>query len=287
MERVAERIPDLWRLKEDAARLYQLYLCRLQANRLHERVICACRQIRRYATQGPGINHGLFTYSFEIDALCQLQDYRAAWRQLRQRESKVFGKRLNLAHRQWSERDRWELAFSYAPLLFFLGRYRQGCALLEASLEFSFKSEKVRSYDMLFHVYNGDQQPPDRCRVTLAHFYDRLGKCLRDWQHWKAFVNGFHARLFRLSGVSREQLFADPGQLAAFVSKLVNVRDERTTSGVGGGQSDLIESAAKVHKRQLAMRRKLDEFAVRIKPVQDRTDRKLQELFPELQGLPT
>lgn len=59
---------------------------------------------------------------------------------------------------------------------------------------------------------------------------------------------------------------------------------ERTTSGVGGTQSDLTDSAAKVRNRQETRQQKLDEFRERIKPVQERTNRKLQELFPEFAG---
>jgi hypothetical protein len=66
----------------------------------------------------------------------------------------------------------------------------------------------------------------------------------------------------------------------------MEVRAERTTSGVVGSQSDLIESAAKVSKRQEATRQELDEFEKRIKPARERTKRKLQELFPELRRLP-
>jgi hypothetical protein len=280
-----ESIPDLWRAKEDAARLYQLYLCYLHMNRLHERVVSACRQIRRYAARGPGATEGLFTFSYEIDSLCDLKDYKTAWRQLRLRESILFGKRIDLAQRQWSPRDGWDLAFYYAPLLFFLGRYRQGCTLLETSLGSWITGRRVRSYDLLCHVYNGDEPPWHRCHVTLTHFYGRLGQDLREWRHWEAFVSGFHPRLFRLSGVRREDLLANSGHLAVFFDKLMAVQDERTTSGVGGSQSDLIESAAKVRKRQESTQRKLGEFREWIKPVQERTNRKLEEFFPELQGL--
>jgi hypothetical protein len=283
---VAEAIPDLWQAKEDAARLYPLYLCRLQMNHLHERVVAACPRIRRHAARGPGPTEGLFTFSFEIDSLCELKDYHTAWRRLRLRDKIAFGERLDLRGRAWSSADAWELAFSYAPLLFFLGRFRQGCELLETSLGFWFGGRKARSFDILFHVYNGDDEPWHRCRVTLSHFYGRLGKDLRQWRHWEAFVNGFHPRLFRLSGVRSEELMVDPGRLAVFLDKLMEVQAERTISGVGGSQSDLIDSAARVRKRQEATQQQLDEFKERIRPVQERTNRKLQELFPELQGLP-
>lgn len=283
---MADAIPDLWRAKEDATRLYELYLCRLWMNHRHERIVAVCPQIRRYAARGPGPPEGLFTFSFEIDSLCDLKDYRAAWRRLRVREETVYGERFDLRSREWSGADGWELAYWYAPLLYFLGRYRQGCSLLETSLGFCFDGRKARSFDILFHVYNGDEEPCHRCRVTLSHFYRRLGKDLRQWRHWEAFVNGLHARLFRLSRVRRDELLADPRRLAVFFDKLMEARAERTTSGVGGSQSDLIESAPKVRKRQEATRKTLDAFEKRIKPVQDRMNRKLQELFPDLRELP-
>ena len=46
---------------------------------------------------------------------------------------------------------------------------------------------------------------------------------------------------------------AEPARLKVFAQKLMAVREERSSSGVGGGLSDLIESAAKVKKRQDAM----------------------------------
>ena len=151
---------------------------------------------------------------------------------------------------------------------------------------FSFVGRNARSFDILFHVYNGDEEPSNLCRVTLSHFYGRLGRDLHQWRHWEAFVNGFHPRLFRLSGVRSDELMADPARLEEFFDKLMDVRAERTTSGVGGSQSDLIDSAAKVSKRQDAAQRKWDEFHERIKPEQERINRKLRELFPELPGLP-
>jgi hypothetical protein len=71
-------VPDLWRAGDDALRLYELYLIRLLMNDLHDRIISACRIIRRYAARGPGRQEGLFTFSWEIDSLCALQQYEAA-----------------------------------------------------------------------------------------------------------------------------------------------------------------------------------------------------------------
>jgi hypothetical protein len=278
-------IPDLWRAKEDASRLYSLYLAHLSMNGRYEQVVAACPKIRRYAARGPGAKEALFAFSFELDALVELKRYRQAWRRLRLREETVFGKRFNLLRREWSADDSWDLCWCYAPLLFFLGRYRQGCALLEISLDSWFGDQKVRSYDVLFHVYNGDEEPDNRCRVTLKHFYTRLGKNLSEWRHWEKFVNGFHPRLFRLAGVSREELLADSEQLGGFFDNLMGVRAERTTSGVTRGQADLIESPRKVQEWQEATQAERLEFHERSSASRKHINNKLRELFPEIASL--
>src|SRR5580704_5444541 len=106
-------------------------------------------------------------------------------------EEIAFGQRFDLRSRQWSKADAFELAFSYAPLTYFLGRYRQGAQFLETSLDFWLRGKKVEIFDILSRVYNGEIEPSNRCRVTLSHFYARLGRDLRQWRGWRAFVNGF------------------------------------------------------------------------------------------------
>jgi hypothetical protein len=282
---MAERIPDLWRLNEDAPRIYHLYVCRLKMNGLHERVVTASRQIRRYAARGPGHKDGLFTFSYEIDSLCELNNYKAAWRQLRVYQDRAVGERFDLAHRNWSVEEEPWLTFYFAPLLFYLKRYRLGCSLLETALSFSFDGKNVQSYDLLFHVYNDDEVPRNLCRVTLAHFYTRLGKRLHEWRYWEAFVNGFHSRLFRLAGVGREELLADSQRLPAFFDRLMAIRAERTASGYTRGQADLIQSLAKVKAWHEAQQRKTAQFDDRIRPTSERHDAKLLQLFPELRNL--
>ena len=56
--RMTTQLPDLWRARADPDRMYQLYLARLQMNGLHDRVVAACRQIRRYAARGHGVRCG-------------------------------------------------------------------------------------------------------------------------------------------------------------------------------------------------------------------------------------
>ena len=119
---MTEAILDLWRANEDASRLYQLYLCRLQMNGSDERVVAVCPQIRRYAARGPGPAEGLFAFAFEIDSLCSLKDYQTAWRRVRRWEEIVHGQRLDLRGHYWSVEDARALEIYYAPLLYFLGQ---------------------------------------------------------------------------------------------------------------------------------------------------------------------
>lgn len=228
---------------------------------------------------------GLFTFSFEIDALCDLKQYAIAWRQLRSREEIIFGEKFDLERHEWKGAGIAELEWAYAPLLFFNGRYRLGCSMLEAALELWFVGDKLQSYDLLFHVYNGDKVPTHRCRVTLAHFYDRLGKSLLEWRHWEEFVNGFHPKLLRMGGVRREELLADANRLPGLFAKLLAIRNERTPTRIGGSQSDLTDSAGMVRKRQDAIRKKLKASEKRARARHDLFDAKLKQLFPELREL--
>ena len=279
---MSNAIPDLWQLKEDASRLYQIYLAQLQGHHQHERVIKACRQIRRFAKRGPGSEAGLFTFHFEIDSLCELKDYKTAWRQLRVNEKLAYGKQINIASQQWTDQDQMQLRYSYAPLLYFLGRYREGCQLLEIWMDSWFAGQTVHSYDLLLDVCNGEPEPSHKCRVTLAHFYTHLNKDLQSWRHWEAFVSGLHPRLFRLTGVHRDDLLSDATHLAMFVNKLVDIRDARVTSGIGGSQSDVIGSSTKVVKRQEELLQRVNDFHERNRSARKKIDQKLRELFPEV-----
>jgi hypothetical protein len=277
-------IPDLWSAGEDQERLYALYLLALARHGQHGRVVTACRAIRRHAARGPGVSAALFTCDCELDALCALGRYGAAWRRLREREAILFGERLDLRRREWPAEMASQLEYAYAPLLYFLGRERRGCALLEAALESAFIGPRVRSFDILFRIANGDPEPESRYQVTLKHFYDRLGKNLREWRRWGAFVDGLHPRLFRLAGIDRRDLLGDGAALTPLVNRLLEVRDARTFTGVGGAQADLLDSPARVQRRQEALAEKLDRFEERIAPVHAEVEAKLRALFPELDG---
>ncbi|MBI1899770.1 MAG: hypothetical protein HYS13_01490 [Planctomycetia bacterium] len=276
------RIPDLWRMKEDAHRLYQLYLSRLQSIGCHERVVAACRQIRRYAARGPGMKEALFTFSIEIEALCDLRRYQAAWRAERRREEIVCRKRLDLRRRKWSAKDVWVLRYDFWQLLYFLGRYRVGCAMLESALRYSLRKTPGRSYDLFYYVFNDEVNPTHRCRVTLKHFYDRLGRGLHEWNDWNAFVDGFHPRLFQLAKVGRERLRADPSLLEAFERSLRTLQKQRTISRITRGQQDLVERPARVRKWQKATAAARKKFEQAIQPTRAEFEATLLKLFPEL-----
>lgn len=277
------RLPDLWKAKVDAERMYQIYLARLQMNGLHDRAISACPQIRRYAAQGPGRRAGLFTFSFEVDCLVRQKAYSTAWRRVQLRDQIIRQRRIPIARRRWTPKDFWELCFTYAPLMYFLERHAFGRSLLETALGFWYRRPDADSFDILFHVCNADDEPRILPRVTLTHFYRRLGRDLGQWILWPRFVDGLAAPLFRIAGVKRKALLGDPSQLAMFFANLMRVRDARTTSGVTRGQADIIESPAKVRQWQDATRDKSARF--RSDPARMRTQATLLQYFPELEGL--
>lgn len=276
-------IPDLWEAKADAERMYQLYLARLQMNGLHDRAVGACRQIRRYAAHGPGRRAALFTFSFQVDSLVKQRKYLAAWRQVQLRDQIIRGRRIALNRRKWSPKDFSQLSYTYAPLMYFLGRYALGCKLLETALGFWYRRPRAESYHILFHVYNADDEPRILPRVTLSHFYRRLGRDLKEWALWPTFVRGLAAPLFRIAGVERKVLLEDSSQLVAFFANLMRVRDMRVTSGVTRGQADIIESPAKAKRWQDGTRAKSERF--RSDPARARTQALVLQHFPELVGL--
>jgi hypothetical protein len=282
---VVNPIPNLWATNDDAERLYRIYLGHLQLHRMESRIIEVCPVIRRYAAKGPGRIAGLLTFHSEIDALCELKQYDIAWKRLRLRDEIAFGKPVNVRTHVWSPAKFPDLTWYYAPLLYFQGRFREGCRLLETALDFYFAETTDRSYGVLFHIYNDDREPWHRCRVTLSHFYRRLGVELGSWRHWETFVNGFPPKVFRLVGVPRETLLKQPSRLRGFFRKLIDERDRRESAGVDFGLADLIDSPAKVQKRQEMVSRERAETKREIEATRAEIYGRLKELFPELRKL--
>jgi hypothetical protein len=173
------------------------------------------------------------------------------------------------------------MMYDYAPLLYFRGRYEEGCRLLETALGMSIESGNVPSYDLLFHVYNGDRRPKIRPRVTLTHFYEKLEKSLTHWKHWEAFINGFSPKLFYVGRVQRKELLEHPERLEDFFRRLMEVRDRRTTSGVTRGQKDLIGNPKEIKKWQDDTRLCLEKL--QRKQAVSHLNARLQRLFPDVE----
>lgn len=74
--------------------------------------------------------------------------------------------------------------------------------------------------------------------------------------------------------------------MAGFFGKLMEVRAERTTSGVTRGQANLIESPRKVREWQETTQAKLNLFHERINPTRELIEANLHEVFPDWKSLP-
>lgn len=165
-------VPNLFRSypKNEVASLYSQYLSRLRVSRRHARLLEACRQIRSYAGREGKPELGYFTYSFEIMALCRLRHFRTAWRQLRRWERESTGKNLDPMADSWRPEEIGWFFYYHPYLLFFLGKYRASCRMLEAALEDQITRRKAgASYDVLWDVYKPMVQPRDLYDVTLSH----------------------------------------------------------------------------------------------------------------------
>lgn len=278
--------PDLFASQEtgEARRLYELYLSCLMVRHRHEDMVRACRTIRGHARRGPGTREGVFTYWYEINALCSLGKYPAAWRALTRRDALVHGKRMSISGGKKSLLGTWtEITCHHAPILYFLGRYRRGCALLETALDAAMRSGRQRSYELLFRVFKPEREPGAIHRVTLRHFYDRLGRSLDQWRHWARFLEGFHPRMFTLARVDREDLLLHPERMEMFFNRLMRARAERTGhSMIGRGEKDLLEAPSRVRRWHLATRRKMVRWARRSSRHRNATEEKLRALFPDL-----
>ncbi|MDB5388467.1 MAG: hypothetical protein JWM11_4113 [Planctomycetaceae bacterium] len=279
---MAHTIPDLWRMNEDVPRLYQFYLLQLMIDEQHERIVSACRRIRQYAKRGPGIKDGLFTFWSEINALCELKNYRAAWQQLRRCEYIIFGRRFDLKRGQFPPSNGTKVFYYYAPILYFLGRYREGCDLLEHELGLFLKGTNYISYEIRFHVAN-NLKPSDRFCVTLAHFYTRLGRKLREWKQSETFVNAFHPSFFRILGVEPEVLLTNSKELRTFLKKLNKI--PRTQLKRENGCTILLKTARKARKQTESAKRKQEQIDKQFEDAKQARTVQLKELFPELRAL--
>jgi len=256
----------------------------LMAEHRERRVVKVCQQIRVFARRSVRPHFANFTYFVEIDALCKLGKFSTAWRQLRRWERVACGKNLDLMADAWAPAElNW--FFHYHPqLLYFLGRYRPACHMLEALLEkLVTRRRKGMSYEVLWHVYNPIAQPRDRHEVTLYHLYQKLGKNLQDWPHWERFVKNFHPKLFGLTGVRKEDLLRNPSLLRQFFKAITDEQKQRLTANVSVGERDLIDLPGKIRHYQETVAHKMARLDVAI--ARSKSEQRLEEMFPELQHL--
>ncbi|PYT15110.1 MAG: hypothetical protein DMG59_15035 [Acidobacteria bacterium] len=263
----------------EAERFYSLYLIRLSANGRSNRVIEACRQIRRHAARAGQPLAADFTIDFEIDALCKRREFSSAWRQLRRFERLVFRRPIDLTARSWPPAQLSWFLDRHPNILYFLGRFKPARRLMDAILEDTFSRPRAGlSFHMLGYIYKPVPRPKSRLDVTLYHIYRELGSSLEDWPLWSSFVKGFHLKVFQVTGISQQQLLRDPSLLRAFCERISRELDERLSAGVSRGERDLIESAAKVLRYQEDVARKKEAIMDSVR----RREQQVAEIFPDL-----
>lgn len=294
---MSKRIPNLWKMKlmtddRDPGTLYALYLSDLMLKDQDARVIEACRIIRRYAIKGPGIKEAFFTFSQEHHSLITLGRLDEALRQARSRDRIVYG-HCDYSRLVWKEDSGTWPIITVAPLHYWLGRYELGCHILEAAFEPWFNNDWKSS----FYWFTQVAYPHKKHRakafypVSLAMFYHKLGKDLREWKLWNAFIDGFPDQFYTVLKIGKEDLRNDSKLLSIVISRISEIQKKNRpyyTSG-GGDDSieDIVESPRQIKKRhdQLIKERHETQKAKQERAQKRRLlDQRLAELFPELRG---
>lgn len=282
---MSEALPDLWALDDDARRLYEIYLATLDGAGCFRRVAEVASEIRdQLPTDGQA---AFFTYGFEIQAWWKLNAPRRGWRCLREWEQRIYGRRVPLRAlaRQAGTGDYADAAATfYAPLLYAFGRYELGADVLNHTLLFHMNGA-VSSYELLFQLYNDDPEPATPVRVTLKHFYDRLGRTLDTWPAWSRFVEGLHPELFNVTEVDRDALRRCSDTLPEFYRRLMRVQRERAFSGATRGAADLVNAADEVAAWQRETRQQKDRALERNDGRAREIRAKLRRWFPEIKHL--
>jgi len=261
-------------------RYYSVYLVQLlHANRTR-RIIEASRCIRRFARNQGRPKAGLFTFQWEMEANQRGKlNAPAMWRLLRSWDRLALGKPIELASHRWHPRDGHRLLFFYAPLLYLRGDYRLGCELLEKAIKMHSRRPGW-GFELLWHIYKPVRRPVTTYDVTLAHFYRALGCDLREWELWSDFVDEFPAKLFHLAGVSRDSLRSNPKLLKPFFHWICAERQRRLFTHTTMGVVDLLESAAKVERRQTNTAKRIAGLAN--DPRRKELEEGIRKTFPEL-----
>jgi len=245
--------------------------------------VVACRRIRSFGRSSlPPRGWRNLHLDWEIEALLALKDPAAAWRQYRL-WLRYHPKRIPVRTLEQRARNAPDLVcFDEAPIRYAAGRWDEGRRALEAYLGAALARPHVTGYDLLFNVYNEDApEPTNRCRVTLWHFYSKLGKRLDEWEQWRTWVPSLHPRLFRATGVRQKDLLKSSDVLADFYGRLMKERERRSqSSGVTFGQADLVDDVRKVRKRHEAVRRRRDRWEKRSNSLRDELNSKLEKYFP-------
>lgn len=231
-----------------------------------ERIVEACRQIRRFG----GVAHTRFTYHFEIGAFDEQGRFDDAWSALRQWEKAVRGHCIKVPHHKWTPQELFLLISDYSPFAFLTGRLSLSARLMETALEMG-SAKAGWSFEQIWHIYK-TEPPRRRATVTLSHIYAALGRDLRSWERWAAFVEDVHPKILRLAGLKRAELLADPSRMDNLYRAIVVEREKRLTSGTSSGLRDLTKSAAEVRRAE--------------NPRMVVLQQSIEELFPELQDVP-
>jgi hypothetical protein len=176
--------------------------------------------------------------------------------------------------------------FEEVPIRYAAGRWEEGRLALETYLRAALGKRHVTAYELLFSIYNEDSpEPTNRCRVTLWHFYSKLGRRLDEWEGWRTWVLWLHAGLLRVANVRRAELLANAGLLPGFYERLMRERERRSRgSGVTFGQPDLVDSERKVRKRHEALHLRHERWATRPNPLRDEINTKMRTYFPLVLG---
>lgn len=259
-------VPNLFgvRRRNEALCLYSKSLGELRKEGDDPRVVQSCRQIRTHANRAGHPDWAYFTYSFEIDSLCNLGDFRAAWRQLRRWERVATGRALDVGAHKWTDSElNW--FFHYHPnILYFLRQHRPASRMLESLLtKLVARRRKGISYAIFSYVYWATDRPKLPHQVSLYHLYRELGKSLLEWPHWKRFVAGFHPKVLELAGITKAELQREPSLLRRLSEAITKERGRRLTAGVSFGESDLVDAPSKVRRRQDAVARKIAKLALK------------------------
>lgn len=260
----------------------------LQEN--YDRMVEACRTIRRYGLNCLDVKEWLFTFEYEVDSLIWLGRLDIALRQARSRDRAYYG-HCDYARLVWKEDSGMWPIYKVAPLHYCHEQFELGCHILEAALEPWFNNNWQSSYYWFRQIAPVYKKPNSIYQFTLAMFYHKLGKDLQEWKHWNAFIDGFPDQFYTVLKIGKKDLRNDSKLLPKVISRIGEIQKKNRpyyTSG-GGGDSieDIIESPRQIKKRhdQLIKERHETQQAKQERAQNRRLlDQRLAELFPELRG---